>query len=98
MYNAGIPIHLKGTEYLCHAVIMRMQGTEKLSAIYFNIAKQNNTTEAGVERNMRHCIASAWCRERERFCEVFGERCMERRPTNKEFIYAVAYKIKIKLI
>lgn len=98
MYKAGMPIHLKGADYICGATKMNLKGTEKLIAVYYYLAKQHNTTEMCIERDIRHCIESAWNKNREAFCRVFGERYSQSRPTNKEFICILSYKVRMRII
>lgn len=98
MYKAGMSVHLKGADYICSAAIMNLEGTEKLKAVYFQIAKQNKTTEMCIERDIRHCIETAWNKNKKAFCKVFGERYIQRRPTNKEFIWILSYKVKMRII
>ena len=97
MSKAGMSLHLKGADYICNAVKMNLKDMAKIGVVYFHIAKQYNTTEICIERDIRYCIESAWEKNRESFCKVFGERYINKYPTNKELIFLLVYKIKDKL-
>jgi two-component system response regulator (stage 0 sporulation protein A) len=66
IHEVGVPAHIKGYQYLRHAITMVVEDMDLLSAVtkelYPAIAKKNNTTPSRVERAIRHAIEVAWNR------------------------------------
>ncbi|MBQ8149966.1 MAG: sporulation transcription factor Spo0A [Clostridia bacterium] len=99
----GIPAHIKGYNYLRHAVKMVVERPDLMSRItkelYPGIAKHFGTSASKVERAIRHAIEVAWNRGRiETLNSAFGCRVCtpEDKPTNGEFIAMLADKLSLE--
>jgi len=99
----GIPAHIKGYQYLRHAVKMVIERPDLMSRItkelYPGIAKHFGTSASKVERAIRHAIEVAWNRGRiETLNSAFGCRVCtpEDKPTNGEFIAMLADKLSME--
>ena len=92
----GVPLHLKGCQYLKTAVELCIQNMEELEGItkrlYPDVARIHHTAGETVEHAIRHAIGAAWQRGDEGVQKkLFGYSRMEgKRPTNLEFIYRLA--------
>ena len=85
----------KGYAYIVSAVGATF-GEMITKDVYPDIAKEYKTTPSAVERNIRSAIAAAWCRGGiERFGRYIGW-CDTKRPTNAEFIAAVASRARLE--
>jgi two-component system, response regulator, stage 0 sporulation protein A len=100
--KVGIPVHIKGYQYLRHGITMVVENMDILGAItkelYPAIAKKNNTTPTRVERAMRHAIEVAWNKgDIETINSLFGYTVHNNKgkPTNSEFIALIADKLKL---
>lgn len=100
----GVPAHLKGYEYLKHALAMTCAEREYLEEIthrlYPDIAKQCNTTTSRVERAIRHAIETAWNRgDIDTLQSWFGctISITKGKPTNSEFIARVSDSIRLEM-
>ena len=104
LLDMGVPAHLKGYRYVRTAVMrveedMRVVGSVT-KLLYPELAKRYNTTDGKVERAIRNAIEVSWMRgNRNTFEKLFGY-CAESgqgRPTNSEYIAAVADAVRIQL-
>ncbi len=97
----GIPAKIKGYKYLKEALEIVCNDRAAMNAInekiYRRIAADSNTTAMCVERNIRHAIEIAVLRgSHESYAYYFGYSIDSNKgkPTNGEFIAAIAEKIK----
>lgn len=104
MLDMGIPAHLKGYHYLREAILISEQDMNTLTSVtkllYPSIAKRYHTTETKVERAIRNAIEVSWKRgNMQAFRQMFGYSFLtgQHRPTNSEYIYQLADKIRTDL-
>lgn len=97
LHRLGIPLHLRGYNYIKYAILRCIQNPEELECItkmlYPNIAEKYLTTSGKVEHGIRHAITKAWeHKEEEIWLNIFGStpRNLNTKPTNSQFIAAVA--------
>lgn len=102
LHQLGLPAHIKGYYYLRESIIMSIYNPELLSAItkqlYPEIARNNHSSPASVERAMRHAIELAWRRgNMDSMIFYFGYTISSNKgkPTNSEFISMIADHVKI---
>lgn len=102
MLELGMPAHLRGYHYLREAVCMTMNNMELVGSVtkllYPEIAKKFHTNDQKVERAIRSVIEVGWKRGNEELLEeMFGYsgKYGQTRPTNSEFIMAMADKIRM---
>lgn len=104
LLDMGVPAHLKGYRYVRTAVIMVEEDMSVVGSVtkllYPELAKRYNTTDGKIERAIRNAIEVSWARgNRSTFERLFGY-CAESgqgRPTNSEYIAAVADAVRIQL-
>ena len=104
MLDMGVPAHLKGYRYVRTAVLMAEEDMKVVGSVtkllYPEIAKRYNTTDGKVERAIRNAIEISWVRgNKETFESLFGY-CAENgqgRPTNSEYIAAMADTVRIQM-
>lgn len=104
LLDMGVPAHLKGYRYVRTAVIMVEEDMSVVGSVtkllYPELAKRYNTTDGKIERAIRNAIEVSWVRgNRSTFERLFGY-CAESgqgRPTNSEYIAAVADAVRIQL-
>lgn len=96
----GIPAHIKGYQYLRHAIKQVMADSMLINNItkklYPNVAEAFDSSASKVERAIRHAIDVAWSRGKiENINKVFGFKVYSAndKPTNGEFIALVADKL-----
>lgn len=104
MLELGMPAHLRGYHYLREAVCLSIRDMELVGSItkllYPEIAKRYHTSTDRVERAIRSVIEVGWHRGNEEMFErIFGYSRVhsKERPTNSEFIVAIADKIRLEL-
>ena len=104
MLDMGIPAHLKGYHYLREAILISEQDMETVTSVtkllYPSIAKRYHTTEQKVERAIRNAIEVSWQRGNASiFEELFGYSSLngKQRPTNSEYIFRLADKIRLDI-
>lgn len=104
IHEIGIPAHIKGYQYLRHAIIMVVKDLDIINSItkelYPTVAKDFNTTASRVERAIRHAIEVAWDRgDTEVLNSFFGYTIANTKgkPTNSEFIAMIADKLRLKM-
>lgn len=103
MLELGIPAHLRGYQYLRSAVAMCAEDMELVGSVtkllYPDLARLYHTTDQKIERAIRNAIEVSWERGNSAlFEELFGY-CNSKeysRPTNSEYIAAVADYIRLK--
>lgn len=95
----GFGANLKGYNYIRTALeIMILEPKvfdDQITVLYGEVGQRHNTTQSRTERAIRHSITSAYERHPELFDEDFPAAM--KAPTNSEFLYAIADKIKSKL-
>lgn len=103
IHEIGVPAHIKGYQYLRHAIAMVVEDMDLIGAVtkelYPAIAKANNTTPSRVERAIRHAIEVAWNRGKiETIDKLFGYTVHndKGKPTNSEFIAIIADKLRLE--
>lgn len=104
MLSLGMPAHLRGYHYLREAICMSIEDMELVGSVtkllYPEIAKRFRTSDQKVERAIRNIIEVSWERGNESLMEdMFGYSRVHgmKRPTNSEFIAAMADKIRMEL-
>lgn len=102
MLELGVPAHLRGYQYLRSAVWMCAQDMELVGSVtkllYPDLAKMYRTTDQKIERAIRNAIEVSWERgNSELFERLFGYSNSNEysRPTNSEYIAAVADYIRL---
>ena len=91
--NLGIQTNIKGYRYLQDAIVLWIEGNEKVEKIYNEIAVKNKTKQQRVERAIRHAIESGWADANKEVAEkIFAYSIIQKdkKPTNSQFISAVA--------
>ena len=103
IHEIGIPAHIKGYQYLRHAILMVVKDLDIINCItkelYPTVAKDFNTTPSRVERAIRHAIEVAWDRgDTEVLNSFFGYTIANTKgkPTNSEFIAMIADKLRLE--
>lgn len=104
MHELGVPAHIKGYQYLRHAIILSVNSPDMMNSVtkvlYPTVAKNFNTTSSRVERAIRHAIEVAWDRgDIDVLSSYFGYTIQNTRgkPTNSEFIAMISDKLRLKL-
>lgn len=102
IHELGVPSNLKGYNYLRDG-ILRVYFDPSLAhkitkTLYVQIADKFSSTDARVERSMRHAIEVSWNRGNwELMEEIFGYSVSidKSKPTNSEFIVTIADKLRL---
>lgn len=94
----GILPSLNGYAYLTDAINYELTSQETnlsiTKCIYPTIAKKHSSSSAKVERSIRHAIEAAWKHtDTKAFEPFFGCRVIKK-PTNAQFVSAIAEYIK----
>ncbi|MEE1074708.1 MAG: sporulation transcription factor Spo0A [Acutalibacteraceae bacterium] len=104
LHKAGIPVHIKGYQYLREAIMLTVNDSEMLSAVtkrlYPTVAEIFGTTDSRVERAIRHAITVAWERNNPDTLNRHFGYCLyndNEKPTNSEFIAMVSDSLKLNL-
>ena len=105
LHEFGVPAHLNGYAYLRKA-IMHLVGDMGAAhsitkVLYFDIAKDYNSTINKVERSIRNAIEVAWNRGNdEAFEKYFGysARMGKNRPCNSEYMVQIADRLRINMM
>ncbi len=104
IHEIGIPAHIKGYQYLRHAIILVVNNLDIINSItkklYPAIAKDFSTTSSRVERAIRHAIEVAWDRgDTEILNSIFGYTVANSKgkPTNSEFIAMIADRLRLQI-
>ncbi|MBR3887695.1 MAG: sporulation initiation factor Spo0A C-terminal domain-containing protein [Clostridia bacterium] len=96
--NRGFAANLKGYNYVRTALMIMVTEPEtfndQITLLYYEVGKRHNTTGSRTERAIRHSITSAYDRHPEVFADEFPSHM--KAPTNSEFLYALADKLKGK--
>jgi two-component system response regulator (stage 0 sporulation protein A) len=104
IHEIGVPAHIKGYQYLRHAIILAVEDMDVINSItktlYPQVAAAFATTPSRVERAIRHAIEVAWDRgDLETLQKYFGYTVSNTKgkPTNSEFIALIADKLQLQL-
>lgn len=104
IHEIGIPAHIKGYQYLRHAIMLVVDNLDVINSItkklYPTVAQDFNTTSSRVERAIRHAIEVAWDRgDTEVLNSIFGYTVANTKgkPTNSEFIAMIADRLRLQI-
>jgi two-component system response regulator (stage 0 sporulation protein A) len=103
LQKIGIPINLKGYNYLKIAASLSLDDPKLLESItkllYPTIAKECGSTASRVERDIRHSIEVAWGRGKgQYYYDMIGYGgASEEKPTNGAFISTIVEKLRRQL-
>ncbi len=104
IHEIGIPAHIKGNQYLRHAIMLVIENLDVINSItktlYPTVASDFKTTPSRVERAIRHAIEVAWDRgDTEVLDSIFGYTIAtsKGKPTNSEFIAMIADKLRLRI-
>ncbi len=104
IHEIGIPAHIKGYQYLRHAIMLVIENLDIINSItkklYPTVAQDFSTTSSRVERAIRHAIEVAWDRgDPEVLNSIFGYTIAtsKGKPTNSEFIAMIADKLRLEI-
>lgn len=104
IHEIGIPAHIKGYQYLRHAIMMVIENLDVINSItkklYPTVAEDFNTTASRVERAIRHAIEVAWDRgDTDVLNSIFGYTIANSKgkPTNSEFIAMIADRLRLQI-
>ena len=99
-----MPAHVLGYEYTREAILITLGNKDILRAItgelYPAVSKRFNTTPTRVERAIRHAVELAWDRgDLDTIQKFFGFTTSPKKgkPTNKEFLSALADHLRLEL-
>lgn len=98
----GISANLSGYKFIRDIVTLFVKNGETsdlvMKKIYSTIAEKYATTESRVQRLIHTAIDSAWHKaDKNAIIEVFGNTIDKDKPTNSEFVAAIAEKVRIDL-
>lgn len=98
----GVPAHLNGYVYLRKGIICLVNDMDMARSItkglYYDVAKDCDSTVNKIERSIRNAIEVAWERgNADTFDKYFGysQRNGRHRPCNSEFMVQVADYIRL---
>ncbi len=104
IHEIGIPAHIKGYQYLRHAIMLVIDNMDVINSItktlYPTVAEDFHTTSSRVERAIRHAIEVAWDRgDTETLNSIFGYTIAtsKGKPTNSEFIAMIADRLRLQI-
>ncbi len=104
IHEIGIPAHIKGYQYLRHAIMLVIDNLDIINSItktlYPTVAEDFHTTASRVERAIRHAIEVAWDRgDPEVLSSIFGYTIAtsKGKPTNSEFIAMIADRLRLQI-
>ncbi len=97
----GIPANIGGYKFVRDSIIFSIEHENEVCRITKNVypavAEKYGTTPARVERSIRNAIATSWHRaDKNAIFDIFGNTTGDK-PTNGEFIAAVAEKVRLIL-
>ena len=101
LHQLGIGKSYSGYDYILHAINLIEQNERVLSGItkilYIDIAREFNTSDSCVERNIRKVIEVIWKTpetNKTLILEIFGSKYEVYKPSNKEFLELLYEYIK----
>ncbi len=104
IHEIGIPAHIKGYQYLRHAIMLVIDNLDMINSItktlYPTVAEDFRTTSSRVERAIRHAIEVAWDRgDPDVLSSIFGYTIAtsKGKPTNSEFIAMIADRLRLQI-
>lgn len=105
LHELGLPAHIKGYYYLRESILLAVDDPNMLTSItkflYPEIAHNNNSSPASVERAMRHAIEVAWRRGNiDILTQYFGYSIsyLKGKPTNSQFISTIVDYLRINAL
>ncbi len=103
MLELGVPAHLRGYQFLRSAVLMCIEDMTLVGSVtkllYPDLARLYKTTDQKIERAIRNAIEVSWERGNSVLFENLFGYCNTgeySRPTNSEYIAAVADYIRLE--
>jgi two-component system response regulator (stage 0 sporulation protein A) len=100
----GIPAHLRGFLYIfeiiCYLLIINEERIIFKNDIYKMVAEKYNTSEDGVERDIRYAIDIGYSRTQLSINEDSFKNSIcviKNKPTNKQFIMTVSNRIQFEI-
>ena len=102
LHTLGIPVHLKGYQYLKTAISLVTDDITYLEQVtkglYPKIADEYGIEPSKIERSIRSVLEIAWSRINSRYASnVLGYNVMPtKRPSNAEFIAMIADKVRLR--
>ena len=98
VHELGVPVHIKGYEYLVTAITLAVENPNVLKSITKElvplVAEKHQIIEKRVESEIRHAIQVAW--DRGALNDYFGDAVKDKKPTNAKFITTVANNVSLK--
>ena len=85
-------VYLIEAIYLCISCYPYFYKDLSVKDIYPVLSDKYNSTDANIERNMRHAIQNAWNKKEVQNNIIFKN--YEDRPTTKEFIFAIVHYLR----
>ncbi len=102
LLEIGVPAHLRGYQYVREAIALTVADPSVLDSVtkylYPAVANTYSTTNAKVERAIRHAIEVAWERgSMDEMQKIFGYSvsAIKGKPTNSEFVATIADYLSI---
>lgn len=103
LLKIGVPVHIKGYNYLRESIMMAVNNTDLLNYItkelYPAVAKKYNTAPNSVERAIRYAVKSVWKKENIKVIEdIFkiSKLADRKKHTNSEFIALISDKLRLE--
>lgn len=102
MRKIGIPVHLKGHDYVRGAIakvyIDKSYLDNLVDRLYTELAEEYGTSRFAIERGIRSVIESAWLHGNyNAINSIFGYTvdCVKAKPTNKAFIATIVDVLRL---
>lgn len=103
LHQLGIGKTYSGYDYILRSIELIMVNEDVLTNVtkilYIDVAKEYHTSQTCVERNIRKVIEVIWNHANEnseRIQRIFGEKHLEHKPSNKEFLELLYEYIKLQ--
>ena len=102
-HKLGICKYYLGIDFTSYAMELIDSDKQYLNYVtkylYIDIAKEFNTTTTSVEKNFRTVINRIWNNSdicKDAIFEIFGEKFLCMKPSNKEFVQMIYEYVKVK--
>ena len=103
LHQLGIGKTYSGYNYILRAIELILQNEDVLTNVtkilYIDIAKEYQTSQTCVERNIRKVIEVIWKHADDNSMQlqkIFGEKFLSIKPSNKEFLELLYEYIKLQ--
>lgn len=103
LHQLGIGKTYSGYDYILRSIELILHNEDVLSNVtkilYIDIAKEYQTSQTCVERNIRKVIEVIWKHADENSIQIqkiFGEKFLSLKPSNKEFLELLYEYIKLQ--